>query len=267
MKRLAITLVAGAALLAVPSAARAQDHGAPHAAPNASAFPHSGAKDTHGATTPDPHQAVGEHEHEHGAGEHHELPPLNVADFGPDGRGRPNPEGPGKPAIPPLVALFANFILMLAIYYFAGRKKVAQALKDHRASVAKEIEEAQAMLAAAEKRAEHYQAKAASLEVEKAAAEQALREVGSGEKERIVKEAEEKAARMQKDTAFLVEQEIKQIRQDLWRDTVDLAVATAEELLKKRITAADQERLAEDYLADLGTQGKRSTIAPPAKGA
>jgi F-type H+-transporting ATPase subunit b len=69
-------------------------------------------------------------------------------------------------------------------------------------------------------------------------------------------DAEAKAERMRKDAEFLVEQELKQIRQDLWRDTVEAAVGAAEELLKKRVTPADQERMAEDYLADLG--GKKS---------
>ena len=54
---------------------------------------------------------------------------------------------------------------------------------------------------------------------------------------------------MRKDAEFLVEQEMKQIRQDLWRDTVEVAVTAAEDLLKKRVTPADQERIAEDYLA------------------
>jgi hypothetical protein len=62
---------------------------------------------------------------------------------------------------------------------------------------------------------------------------------------------------MRRDAEFLVEQEVKQIRADLWRGTVEAAVTAAEELLKKRVTPADQERLAEDYLADLGSGSRR----------
>jgi F-type H+-transporting ATPase subunit b len=75
-----------------------------------------------------------------------------------------------------------------------------------------------------------------------------------------VVEAEAKAERRRKDAEFQVEQELKQIRQDLWKETVEAAVGAAEELLKKRVTMADQERMAEDYLADLG--GKKATAAP-----
>jgi F0F1-type ATP synthase membrane subunit b/b' len=56
---------------------------------------------------------------------------------------------------------------------------------------------------------------------------------------------------MQKDAAFLLEQEVKQMRLDLQRETVDLAVAAAGELLKKRVTPEDQERMAEEFLKTL----------------
>ena len=76
-------------------------------------------------------------------------------------------------------------------------------------------------------------------------------------------DAEEKAARMQKDAEFLVEQETRQMQQDLWREAVEKATATAEDLLRKRVTDADQERLAEEYLSELG----RRPLAPSASGA
>jgi hypothetical protein len=56
---------------------------------------------------------------------------------------------------------------------------------------------------------------------------------------------------------------MKQMRLDLWRDAVETAVGAAEELLMKRITPSDQERLAEDYLVDLAGQLKGATDRPP----
>src|SRR5262245_36682847 len=96
----------------------------------------------------------------------------------------------------------------------------------------------------AEERARMYQAQLERLEEDQNLAVRALVEAGEGERERIVREAEEKAARMQKDAQFLIEQEMKQIRHDLTREAVEAAVRAAEELLRKRVTAADQERLA-----------------------
>lgn len=164
----------------------------------------------------------------------------------------------------PFLYVLINFAILAGIYVYFGKKPIADALKNRRASIAKEIEEAQRMRQEAEERAKVYQAKLEHLEEELATAKAALIEAGKGERERIIKEAEEKAARMQKDAEFLIEQEMKQIRQDLWKETVTVAVTAAEELLKKRITPADQERLAEDYLEDLAGRTRRPPTMPPA---
>jgi F-type H+-transporting ATPase subunit b len=168
--------------------------------------------------------------------------PMNWTDFSSD--------------TPPYVAMLVNFGILIAGYYLLGRKPIAAALVTRRDTIAKDIDEANKMLAEAEARAKTYQAKLEHLEDEVKTARAALVQAGEAERDRIVTDAEAKAERMRKDAEFLVEQELKQIRQDLWKDTVEAAVGAAEELLKKRVTPADQERMAEDYLADLG--GKKS---------
>jgi F-type H+-transporting ATPase subunit b len=164
---------------------------------------------------------------------------------------------------PPFIAMLINFGILAAGYYFLGRKPVAAGLQARRDTISKDIEEAQRMKHEAEARAKIYQGKLAKLEDELRAARESLVQAGEAESERIVREAEAKADRMRKDAEFLVEQELKQIRGELWRDTVEAAVAAAEELLKKRVTSADQERLAEDYLADLGSKNKAVSVEAP----
>ena len=162
---------------------------------------------------------------------------INWVDFGRDN--------------PPYLAMVINFGILIAGYYYLGKKPIAQALKTRRNDIAREIEEATRMRKEAEKRAKTYQAKLERLEEEMQTTRETLVRAGEAERERLVVEAEAKAERMRKDAEFLVEQELKQLRVDLQRDTVEAAIAAAEELLKKRVTPADQERLAEDYLADL----------------
>lgn len=183
--------------------------------------------------------------------EAHEQPaPINWVEFGTE--------------TPPFLAMFVNFAILAVGYYFLGRRPVAAALLARRDSIAREIEEAQRMKQEAEGRAKTYQAKLERLEDEVRTAREGLVRAAEAERDRIVSDAEAKAERMRKDAEFLVVQELKQIRQDLLRDTVEAAVLAAEELLQARVTPADQERLAEDYLTDLG--GKRgspeSTRAP-----
>jgi F0F1-type ATP synthase membrane subunit b/b' len=162
---------------------------------------------------------------------------------------------------PPFFAVVFNFALLAFLYYRFGKKPIGEALVKHRAHIVTEIEEAQRMKREAEKRAETYQAKLQDLEAELERTKLGLAEAGKGERERIVKEAEEKAARMQKDAAFMLEQEAKQVRLDLQREAVLSALEQAKEILKKRVTASDQERLAEEFLASLEPPANKGPFA------
>ena len=135
-------------------------------------------------------------EHEE-AGEHHGPKAINWWDFS-------NKEQP------PYGVMLANFAILMTMYYALGKKPIAEGLKSRRANVAKEIEDAQLMRHEAEERALKYQEKLKHLEVELTETREALRGAGEAERQRIVKEAEEKAARMERDAKFLVEQELKQ---------------------------------------------------------
>ncbi|MDP9148850.1 MAG: ATP synthase F0 subunit B [Myxococcota bacterium] len=172
-----------------------------------------------------------------GADHEERPPPVNWVEFGKE--------------TPPYIAMVINFGILLAGYYLLGRKPIGEALQRRRESIAKEIEDAQRIKREAEARATVYQAKLDHLAQDTENAREALVRSGEAERDRIVAEAEAKAERMRKDALFMVEQEMKQIRQDLMRDAVEAAVGAAEALLKSTITHADQERLAEDYLLGL----------------
>src|SRR5512140_3340356 len=224
-----------------------QDHATDHAAAPAAT--------DHGAG--DHAAAPGEGDHAGAAHEGHEghaPKAINWADFG-------NKEQP------PYASQLVNFLVLLAIFYFFGKKPIAEGLAARRASVAKEIEEAQRMKKEADDRAKMYQKKLDSLEEELATTKAALVEAGKGERDRIIKEAEEKAERMARDAKEQIEQEAKQMQQDLVKETVEIAMAAAEEILKQKITPADHERLADEYLSTLGKPAPGgaggSSLTPP----
>jgi F-type H+-transporting ATPase subunit b len=224
-------VVAGSLSFSWSTAARAEQ---PHAQ-------HAPAAGSHAAAP------KGEGEAEHAAGEEaeaeegHAPKPINWTDFS-------NKEQP------PWVFMFVNLLVLLGIYYKYGKGPISEGLKNRRATVAREIEEAQRMQKEAEARAAKYQEKLSHLEAELKETRDSLRAAGEVERDRLIREAEEKASRMERDAKFLVEQELKQLRSELTRDAVETAVLAAEELLRKRITASDQERLAEDYLSQLAAK-------------
>ncbi len=210
-------------------------HDAPHAAAVATAHGH-----------PNANEGQGEAKEE--AKEDEAPAPINWTQFG--------------GATPPFLAMLINFAILAAGYYWLGRKPIAHGLQSRRETIAREIEEAQRMRKEAEARAKQYQAQLDNLTQEMTTARDSLLRAGEAERERLVREAEAKAERLQRDAQFLVEQEIKQMRQDLWRDAVEAAVSAAQELLKQRVTPADQERLAEEYLAELGAPARPAAPGP-----
>jgi len=228
-----VTLVA--TLVFAVQVARAQGHGETQHAPTPEhgsvVNPQAGGAG-HGGLT---EHAAGDHAD--AAQGHHALPPINWMT-------------PGLHA-PPFVAVLLNFAILVFGYYYLGKKPVQKALVDRRASVAREIEEANRLLREAEERAKVYQAKLANLESEIETAKRSLTEAGKGDRDRILREADERAARMKRDATLLVDQEVKQIRQDLLRETIDTAGATALVMLRERVTREDHERLANEFLGQL----------------
>lgn len=194
-----------------------------------------------------------EHAGAHGGAPSHELGSINWLDF-------------GNKTQPPWGAYAINFALIAGIYYYFGRKGVANALKARREAVVKEIEQADRLRREAEERAKRYQRKLGHLEADLEAARKALVDAGVRERERLIKEGEEKAARMGRDAQFLIGQEVRQMRQDLLREAAELAVRAAEDLLRQRLTPADQEQLAQAYLDQLAAWSAPARGAQGAKG-
>jgi len=164
---------------------------------------------------------------------------------------------------PPYMAALINFAILLIIYVSFGKKPIAEALVARRAAVSKQIEEAQQIKREAEARSKQYTAKLQDLDSELVSTKAALEAAGVGEKMRIVKEAEEKAVRMQKDSEFQLAQERKQMQADLQREAAESALAGAEQILRTGLTQADQERVAEEFLATLVPE---RVPAPPVTG-
>jgi F0F1-type ATP synthase membrane subunit b/b' len=148
-------------------------------------------------------------------------------------------------------AMVINFLILIGIYYRFGKKPVAEALVDRKKSIASSIENAQKILSEAKQRAKKYKSKLEKVEADAEEAKQSQVSTGKGDAEVIVRNAEEKAARLARDVQFIVDQEQKQTQLDLVRETVEKAAKEAEQLLKSNVGSADQERLAEEFLSKL----------------
>ncbi|MFO0743031.1 MAG: hypothetical protein U0270_44570 [Labilithrix sp.] len=196
----------------------------------------------------------GAHEGAHGG--HHGPEAINWTDI----------SDKTKPAF---IALAVNFGILVAIYYSLGKKGVTEGLKKRRVDIGKDIDDARKMLEEAKERAKKYQADLKNADADAATAKASLVSAGKGEVEHLLNEANEKAERMKRDAERLVEQEKKQLRQDLLVETIDRAVVSAQKILEKQATSEDHARLAQELLAELGRMpaAKRSpapqSVRPP----
>jgi F-type H+-transporting ATPase subunit b len=220
--------------------ALAQSHettpAAGHAATGAAAAPAHGAaaSPAHGEGVP-AHGEAGEDAH---AGAHHGPEAINWTDIFDSKR-------------PAIIALVINFGVLMTLYYVLGKKPIAAALKQRRITIGKDIDEAQKLLEEAQERGKKYQGDLKNAEVDAATAKASLITAAKGELDKIISEAQERADRMKTDADRLVVQERKQVHQDLVKETVDLAVHEAAQLLEKSVTAEDHARLAQDLLTEL----------------
>ncbi len=189
---------------------------------------------------------------------HHPLEPINWTDFyGTDHEGKPQF---------PMLALFINLAALLALYkffpgllgvvaaIFTDGKTVPEFLKARRKSIGDAIVNAQKLLKEAKGRAARYQSQLENLDADAKNTREGMQEAGRAEKERIVAEAEDKVRRLHKDATFLLDQEQKQMQEDLLKETVERAVLEAEKLLRAKVTSADQERLAEEFLLQIAAR-------------
>lgn len=151
-------------------------------------------------------------------------------------------------ADPTFLGSVLNFTLLIFVLTFLFKKPLSEFLKNRSKQVEEGLAEAARIKAAAEAKHQEYSDRLEKLDSELETLRSDMVKAGEVEKDRIVAEAEKKAARMRRETEFLIEQQMKQLREDLTREAVEAAVGAAEAVLTEKTTAADQQKLADTYL-------------------
>jgi F-type H+-transporting ATPase subunit b len=208
-------------LVAVPVALAQSDHQPPHAEEHGAAAKGEGHADD---------QAGGEHRGGHDAGHGaHGLDPKRLA------------------------LQLLNFAVLAAILGFFGGKGINKALASRHEQMKKDLEEAAQARAAAEGRLAHQERRMTNLEKEIAALRASIKEEAINEEQRLVAAAEEKARRVQDETRFLMEQQVKEAELRFRAEVAGTAVKVAEELVRRSVRPEDTTRLQQGFIADLET--------------
>ncbi len=160
---------------------------------------------------------------------------------------------------PPLLAEVFDALILYWLVFKIARKPLADALKKRKSAIMHGMQEAGKMRDEAAERLAEYQEKLQHVDDEIERVKKEMLEAGERERKRILAEAKDKRERMENDARVLIEQELKAAREMLLRETVRGAVRSARELLAQRVTATDQQRLADDYIEGV----KRAEIQVP----
>ncbi len=141
-----------------------------------------------------------------------------------------------------------NFSVLAIALFLLLRKPVADGLASRIKGIKNELNELEARKKAAEKELAQYKDNLGKLDqkTEKLIAEYVKQ--GNEAKERILKEAESAAVKLEEQALINIENEFKKAKLTLKGEIFEKALLKAEEMINSKITAEDQDRLVDEYL-------------------
>jgi F-type H+-transporting ATPase subunit b len=155
---------------------------------------------------------------------------------------------PGK--IKDLMWRTVNFVVFAGILGYLLIKKfpVKDFFAKRSQEIAQALSELEAQKAAAAQALQEAEARLALVAAERDQIIQQFVEEGQLEKAKIIQKGEMVATRIKDMAALSIAQETKKAAQELKQEVASQATQLAEELIKKKITPADQQRLVDEYL-------------------
>lgn len=185
-------------------------------------------------------------------GEHHEATSEKIehAAGSPEGGEHEEAHEEGIDA-KKLALQFVNFGILLFILIKFGGKAVNNALAARHEQLKADLAAAATAKAEAEARLAKQEKRMANLEKEIADIRTGIAQEAEAEKARLIAAAEERAKRIKDETAFIIEQQVKEGEASLRREASNSAVKIAEEILRRSMDGRDQQRMLDSFVEDV----------------
>ena len=142
-----------------------------------------------------------------------------------------------------------NFGVLLFILIWFGGRAISKSLRGRHEQLKTDIEGAAHRRAQAEQRFREQEGRMANLEKELLALRAEVQQAGERERARLLEGAQEKAKRIQEETRFQLEQQVKEAELRLRAEVASTAIKVADELLKRSVGPEDERRLAQEFAA------------------
>ena len=167
--------------------------------------------------------------------------------------GAPLEKGEAEEAMPaPFLLLVGNFVLLLILLAWKAGPKVRKAAEGRSDEIKSALDEAARLRDAAKAKLDEYETKLSAAEKEIATMVEGMRADALADKQRIIAAAEAQAAALKKDADERIAAEIQRARVALMREVAAASTIAAETIIREKATAADQGRLVELFIADIG---------------
>jgi F-type H+-transporting ATPase subunit b len=249
-----------AVLVAFAPVAFAQDPAAPPTAgtPTPAADPPSTAPEPAMPEAPKAAEPAEPEHHGEAKGEHHAAhhgdEPLIVNwwswDYGPNAK---DPEHKGWP--PPFGFALVNFAIFLFIMQRLLFKPLARMARERHDRIKTALDEATALRKAAEDKLTEYTKRVANVDEEVKQLLAQIQKEAELDKARLIAAAEAEGVRIKAEAEKQIAAELQRMKVEIRREVVAAVVASAEAIVTKNITADDQKKLADRYIADVANSG------------
>jgi F-type H+-transporting ATPase subunit b len=147
-----------------------------------------------------------------------------------------------------------DFVVLVGFLYWLLAEKIKDFFVGRRQGIKDSQEKATKDKAEAEKKFKEYSEK-----IDKASAEidgifEMIKAQGLAEKQKIIEDAEKIAKKIKEDALMRTEQELKRATDELRKEAVALSVQMAEEIIKRNITAQDNEAIVREFMEKVVTE-------------
>ena len=146
-----------------------------------------------------------------------------------------------------------NFSVLLFILIKFGGPAIGKALAARHQQMKADLASASAARAEAEARLAQQEKRLGALEQEIESIRTGVKAEAQAEKARLIALAEERAKRIKEETSFALDQQVKEAEERLRREVALAAVDLAEQMVRKSMGAADQQRMVETFVTDVAT--------------
>jgi F-type H+-transporting ATPase subunit b len=152
---------------------------------------------------------------------------------------------------PPFGFALINFAVFAMIMYRLAARPLREFVRTRHLTIKNDLDEAAKLKAEADAKLGEYQKRIAGIDKEVQDLIAQVRAEAEAEKQRLVAQAAEHAKRLAAEAEAQIKTEIARARAQLRREAVEAAMATAEGVLREKLSTEDQKRLADRFVGEL----------------